>query len=160
MLAALSRTNMATRAQIQATARTFAGTPFKDQHRKKGVNGGLDCVGLVLLVAEDLRISYRDTQEMRGADYLNYSVGLHSMVLDECKKRLVEKSLSQMKAGDVIVMRIDGMTSHAGIVTERKGQLYMIHAFNGGPKCVTEHIIDFKWMRRICGVFEYPGVED
>lgn len=151
---------MATRAQVQEAARGFAGTPFKDQHRKKGVNGGIDCVGLVLLVAESLGIAYRDTQEMRGEDYLNYSVGLHSLVLDECKKRLVEKSLAQMKQGDVIVLRIDGSTTHAAIVTEHKGQVYMIHAYNGGPRCVTEHIMDFKWRRRIAGVFEYPGIED
>lgn len=151
---------MATRKQVQDTARTFAGTPFKDQHRKKGTNGGIDCVGLVLLVAEELGIAYRDTQEMRGADYLNYTPGLHSFVLDECKRRLVEKPIAEMKAGDVIVLKVDTVASHAAIVTERKGQLYMIHAYNGGLYQVTEHIIDFKWRRRICGVFDYPGIED
>lgn len=127
----------------------------------KGVNGGIDCVGLVLLVAEDLGIAYRDTQEMRGEDYLNYSTaGLNSFVLAECKRRLVEKPISEVKPGDVLVMRVDVIACHCAIVTERKGVLYMIHAYNGGPRMVTEHVLDFKWHRRICGCFEYPGVTD
>lgn len=152
---------MITRAAIQAKAREFIGTPFKDKHRLKGKRGGIDCVGLVLLVAEELGISYSDTQEMRGADYLNYSVaGLNSYVLTECRARLNEKPVAQMKAGDVLVMRVPDIPCHAGIVTDRNGVLYMVHAYNTGPKEVVEHIIDTAWRRRVCGVFSYPGVED
>lgn len=153
---------MTTRAQVIAKAREFAGTPFKDQHRMKGKKGGVDCVGIVLLVAEELGICYNDTQEMKGSDYQNYSAqGLNSFVLTECRKRLIEKPVMQMKAGDVVVMRVPDIPCHAGILAERDGHLYLIHALNDGPQGkVTEHILDFKWQRRICGVFEYPGIED
>lgn len=152
---------MVTRADVQAKAREFIDTPFKDQHRMKGKRGGIDCVGLVLLTAEELEISYVDTEQMRGVDYLNYpSTGLNSFVLTECKKRLVEKTINDIKPGDVIVMSVPDVACHAGIVTEQKGVLYMIHAYNSGPQKVVEHILDVKWRRRICGVFSYPGVED
>lgn len=153
---------MTTRAQVQEKAREFIGTPFKDQHRMKGKRGGVDCVGIVLCVAEELGISYTDTQEMRGSDYINYSAqGLNSFVLTECEKRLIQKPIMQMKAGDVVVMRVPDIPCHAGILAERDGQLYLIHALNAeGVGKVTEHILDFKWRRRICGVFEYPGIED
>lgn len=154
---------MATRAQVQATARTFAGTPFKDQHRLKGKRGGIDCVGLVLLTAEELGIGYTDTALMRGSDYLNYNPqSVNSQVLQECVKRLVEKPVKDIRAGDIVVMRAGSSTpSHAAILSSGPdGSLYMIHAYNGGPMCVTEHILDEKWRRRIAGAFEYPGLED
>jgi cell wall-associated NlpC family hydrolase len=154
---------MATRAQVQAVARTFIDTPFKDQHRMKGKRGGIDCVGLVLLVAEELGISYTDTAQMRGSDYLNYNPqSVNSQVLQECTKRLVNKSVKDICPGDIVVMRAgSSIPSHAAIVTAGPGgALYMIHAFNGGPMKVVEHILDFKWQRRIAGAFSYPGVAD
>ena len=157
---------MITKAQVQAKAREFIGTPFKDQHRVKGKNGGVDCVGVVLLAAEELGISYKDTAEMRGSDYLNYRAGgggIDANVLEECQKRLIEKPVKNMAAGDVIVMRVPTIPCHCAILTERNGVLYMVHAYNGsGAKknFVVENILDAQWRRRICGVFSYPGVED
>lgn len=150
---------MTTRKQIQTKAREFIGTPFMDQHRTKGK--GIDCVGLVLLVAEELGIAYADTEEMRGCDYLNYHhAGLNSFVLTECKKRLIEKPIKDMKPGDVIVMAVPDIPCHCGIVSEFGGYTYMIHALNSGAMKVVEHIMDNVWRSRIRGVFEYPGVKD
>lgn len=147
---------------VVCKAREFLDTPFKDQHRVKGKKGGVDCVGLVLLVAEELGISYNDTKEMRGTDYLNYPHdGLNSFVLTECRKRLVEKPIKDIRHGDVVVMRVPDIPCHCGIVADRKGILYLIHALNSGQDGrVVEHILDEKWRRRICGAFEYPGLED
>ena len=149
---------------MQAKAREFIDTPFKDQHRVKGKNGGIDCVGLVLLVAEELGISYKDTAAMRGRDYLNYRTNsLNSFVLLECKKRLIEKPIMDLQPGDVIVMKLPSIACHVGIVTERAGVHYMVHALNSGnkknPGRVTEHILDAKWLHHVCGAFSYPGVE-
>jgi cell wall-associated NlpC family hydrolase len=154
---------MATRAQVQSVARSFAKTPFKDQHRLKGKRGGIDCVGLVLLTAEELGICYTDTALMRGSDYLNYNPqSVNSQVLQECTKRLVNKHVKDIRPGDIVVMRAgSSQPSHAAIITAGPGGvLYMIHAYNGGPMEVTEHILDVKWQRRIAGAFEYPGLED
>jgi cell wall-associated NlpC family hydrolase len=152
---------MATRSQIQTKAREFIGTPFKSQHRMKGPKGGVDCVGIVLLVAEELGIAYKDTQEMRGLDYINYPIdGIGGFVLQECNKRLMAKPISQAKPGDVVVMRVPDVPCHAGILTDVGGVRYMVHAFNSGPEKVVEHILDFKWERRIVGCFEYPGTTE
>jgi cell wall-associated NlpC family hydrolase len=154
---------MITRAQVVAKAREFMDTPFKDQHRMKGKRGGIDCVGLVLLTAEELGICYTDTALMRGSDYLNYNPqSVNSQVLQECTKRLVNKPVKDIRAGDIVVMRAGSSTpSHAAIITSGPGGiLYMIHAYNGGPMKVVEHIMDVKWQRRIAGAFSYPGVEE
>lgn len=127
----------------------------------KGRKGGIDCVGLVLLVAEELGIAYNDTSEMRGKDYMNYPHdGLNAFVLSECKKRLLEKPVKDIKRGDVVVMRVDGVTCHCGIITEGRGTLNLIHALNSNRRVVVEHRLDEVWMQRICGAFSYPGVID
>lgn len=150
---------MITVQQVQDKAREFIGTPFKDQHRVKGQKGGIDCVGLVLLTAEELGISYADTKEMRGSDYLNYrATSLNSFVLTECRKRLIEKPVSKIVAGDVVVMKCPDIPCHCGIISERKGVLYLIHALNSGEMKVVEHILDLNWRKKICGAFSYPGV--
>jgi cell wall-associated NlpC family hydrolase len=151
---------MPTRKQIQAAARTWHGTPFADKGRVKG--RGLDCVGLVLCVAEELGVIGLDGRPMRGADYMDYhSQPAGTLVHDECCKRLIRKLPKDIVPGDIVSMRLPDYPTHVGIITEVGGHLYIIHAYDGllTKKCV-EHILDFKWRRRIVGAFEYPGTVD
>lgn len=150
---------MSTRQEIQSKAREFLDTPFADQGREK--RNGIDCVGLVLLVAEELGISSKDTTALLGSQYKHYrSTRIDGYVLAECKKRLVEKPIAKLQAGDVAVFRLPDVPCHAAVIAERSGVLYMIHAYNGGPKRVVENILDVKWRKRICGVFSFPGTVD
>lgn len=144
---------MITRAQIIACARTWLGTPFRHQGRRKG--SGIDCVGLPLMVMAELGLI--DLRE----EYANYSsqpVG--TLVLDECRRRLIEKPLAEMSPGDVVCLRAPTVPCHVGIVTYLNGGLGLIHAYAGGARCVVEHILDGKWRRRIAAVFNVPGVTD
>jgi cell wall-associated NlpC family hydrolase len=151
---------MPTTAAVIGTAREYVDTRFHHQGRAKGKNGGLDCVGLVLCVAEDLGIKDVQGVEFKRGDYPDYSpqpVG--RFVHEECRRRLVLKSVKDMKPGDVVTMRIPTDPCHAAIISEHGGVLYMIHAYQGTERCV-EHVLSHQWRNRIVGVFSFPEVSD
>lgn len=152
---------MPTRKQIQDVARTWQGTPFADKGRTKG--RGLDCVGLVLCVGEELGVVGADDRPLRGDDYMDYhSQPAGTLVHDHCCKRLLRKLPRDIRPGDIVSMRLPDYPTHVAIITESAaGHLYIIHAYDGllTKKCV-EHILDFKWRRRIVGAFEFPNTVD
>ena len=143
---------MIARTQIVATTRTWLGTPFQHQGRIKG--RGVDCVGLPLCVMAELGV----TDLL--ADYRNYpSQPTGRVVHEECQRRLIEKTMAEMLPGDLLTLRVPTVPCHTAIITDLNGGLGIIHAYNGGPRRVVEHILDAKWRRRIEGVFEFPGIQ-
>jgi NlpC/P60 family putative phage cell wall peptidase len=148
---------MPARADVIAAARAWHGTPFRHQGRIKGK--AIDCVGLVLCVAEELGILDVDGRAILGRDYLNYRAQpLDSFVHQECERRLIQWDLEAMAPGDVVTMRVPDVPCHVAIISELQGNFGLIHAYSSIGK-VAEHILDEKWRRRICGVFTFPGVE-
>jgi NlpC/P60 family putative phage cell wall peptidase len=142
---------MITRDDIVACARTYLGTPFQHQGRIRGLS--LDCIGLPICVARDLGIMDLDSL------YRNYSPEpSDDTVLRECKKMLREKSIEQMKPGDVLCLKVP-VPCHVAMVTMLPPNIGMIHAYSPNDK-VVEHDIDFHWRRRIAGVFSFPFLED
>src|SRR6266478_5345302 len=124
---------MPTRAEVISTARQFVDTPFHHLGRSKGQQ--LDCVGLVLCVAEDLGLKDTSGVQFNRSDYPNYSpqpVG--RFVHEECRRRLVLKSVTDLKPGHVMTMHIPTDPCHAAIISEQGGVLYMIHAYAGGEE--------------------------
>ncbi len=147
-----------TRQMVCETARSYENTPFHHLGRQKGV--GVDCVGLVICVAEDLGLSDVHGVPFLRHDYPDYSPQpLGDFVLLECKRRMSEKIINNMCAGDVITMKVPYSSCHAGIVVERSGVLHVVHSLNSStvPR-VMEHIIDKVWRHAITGVFSLPGV--
>lgn len=147
-----------TRQMVVETARSYEDTPFHHLGRVKGI--GVDCVGLVLCIAEDLGLKDVHGVPLLRHDYPDYSPQpLGDFVMHECKKRLIEKPIGLMLPGDVITMKVPYSACHAGLIMERQGSLYVIHALNSStvPR-VIEHIIDKKWKHAITGAFNLPGV--
>lgn len=145
-----------TGADVERHARSFVGTPFLHQGRRKG--HGVDCVGLVLCVAEDLGLVDRDGRKFLRADYYDYGMQpAGRFVHDECAKRLIVKPQSDLTAGDVLSLRVPHLPTHTAIVALRGEALYIIHAYNGAGS-VVEHILSEPWRRRIIGSFTFPGV--
>lgn len=152
---------MATRAQIEAAARRYVGTAFRHQGRTLG--HGIDCVGLVLCVAEELGVTATDGKSLLMADYPNYGPDPDTTkVFDHCCARLIRKTPANLKRGDVVCMKVPISPTHVGIITEIPGQgLGMVHAYGERhtERCV-EHILDITWRRRIVAAFEFPGTEE
>ncbi len=150
---------MATRTEIQAKAREYVGTPFQHQGRMKGV--ALDCVGLILSVAEDLGIKDTRGVPILRIDYREYGPQPEGLlVLECCRDRLVAKGMGDLKPGDIICTSVPEMPTHTAIIVARDGMFYMVHAYEGGTRKCVEHILDMKWRRRIVAAFEFSGVED
>ena len=150
---------MPTRKQILDVARTYLNTPFAHQGRTRGF--GLDCVGLPLMIAQELNIVDTKGRPMNGGLYSTYTgQPIDTLVLDCCIEHLVRKVVTQLKPGDIVCMRVDNVPCHVGIYDEVNGQPWIIHAYNGGSCKVVEHGIDRKWWRRITAAFEFPGLED
>jgi hypothetical protein len=135
-----------------------ANTPFHQQGRVKG--RGLDCVGIVLCVGEDLGLRYKHGGLIKRFDYMDY--GLFP-VLDqmqaEAEKIFVKKSVESMIPGDILTMRAPFLVHHMAIVSQLQQGFGIIHAYGAVGK-VTEHLLDARWAARIAGVFTYSGVDD
>jgi hypothetical protein len=147
---------MITRASVVRTAREYIGTPFSHQGRLKGY--ACDCVGLVLMVADEIGLFDVHGKPMRKHDYINYcEQPMDGFVHEECVRRLIGKPVSEMKEGDVLTLRVPSIPCHVAIVSTVNGLPGMIHAYSSFNK-VVENIIDDKWLRRVEGCFSIPGV--
>jgi hypothetical protein len=158
---------MPTRGDVERKAREYLWTPFAHQGRIKGRRGRLDCVGLALCVADELGILDRHGVPLLRWDHANYAMQpLGEEILQICLDRLIEKprtaagELPRILAGDVLIMRVPSVLSHAAIASTVHGALGIIHGYGGGTRLTVEHRVDHKWMRRIDSVFEFPGVTD
>src|ERR1700680_1854413 len=142
---------MTTRADIVSKAREYMGTRFVHQGRVKG--RALDCVGLPLMVAEDLGIVDRHGEPIRARDSVNYSPKpLDGFVHEECHGRLLEKPVSSMCEGDVVTVKNPTIACHVAIVARINDYLSVIHAHRGIGR-VTEHILTAELRDKILGCF-------
>lgn len=130
------------------------GAPFKRQGRSLR---GIDCLGLLLSVAEDLGLYDR-----RGAFFLRSDHVVYPRVPDPrliqniCAERL-ELVAGSPIPGDVLTFRSACERAHLAIASSIGPSLGMIHAAEMRPLCrVVEHVIDDKWRWRILNVFRIP----
>lgn len=127
-----------------AAAREQLGVRFKHQGRNPL---GFDCAGLVAFALAqigrtivDVPAYSREPQGGRLAQQLRLNLG------DPVVK-------SDMRAGDVALMKFRGEPSHVGIIADYPyGGFMLIHAFAQERK-VTEHRIDAAWFGYITEVF-------
>lgn len=137
---------------IVAAARAEIGTPFRHQGRISGKS--LDCAGLVLMVADAIGANYIDQQ-----GYSRHpSDGLLESALDS-QPCLVRVPLSDMQAGDVLLMKFSGDPQHlaifAGWSDAYRGE-GIIHAWLQARK-VCEHVLSDEWRGRIVRVYRFVG---
>ena len=149
-------------AEVIAKAREYLGTPHENQGRVKGKK--LDCVGLALCVAEELGIRDKNGEPILRSQHNDYSgQPIGEDLLRICRSRLIEKTLP-LAPGDVLVIAADPKgagkdATHLAIACFIGNIPAAIHAYAGGRQRVVEHVLDHRWMRRIRGVFRFPGVD-
>jgi len=140
---------MITRKEIVAVAKTYVGTPFHHLGRVKKI--GIDCVGIILGVAEELNIPLVILPEFKRYGRRSRQESL-LYYMDE-QFIWVENR----EVGSIAVSWYDRITkepSHLGIVTE----IGMVHT-NGHLKIAIEEHWSPKWAMQIVGFYKYPGVE-
>lgn len=124
------------REKVVEEARKYLGVRWK--HQGRGRNEGLDCVGLIIVVAKGLGY--------KPFDLTNYShyPGAKAIIggLETSCKRIPIKDI---KPGDILMLQVNTPEPwHTAIVTD-KG---MIHAYALNRR-VVEHRIDESWMKLI-----------
>jgi len=131
------------RDMIISSARSYLGTPFQHQGRTRY---GLDCVGLLIRVAHDLKLSTFDVSH-----YGRVPSGrmMQRVLGDVCDP----VALNELQSGDIIHMAFDTQPQHLAIITPYG----MVHADN--QRGVIEHRIDDKWFNRVRGCYAFPGVD-
>lgn len=135
---------MTSGADVVRAARGFLGVPFRHQGRRRDT--GIDCAGLVILVAHELGLSDFDT---RAYGRLPVAERLRGY-LDEHMDRVA----GDWQAGDVLLMTFERDPQHLAIYAG--GTLIHSHAQVG--QCV-EHDLDAQSLKRARGAWRFRGLE-
>lgn len=142
---------MTTPDDVIAAARGWIGTPFKHQHRAKGI--GVDCAGLVIGVARELGL-VEPTWDVTGYGQVPDGVTLAALC-DEHMDRLLHCAPGCV----VLVAWGRGDPQHLGIVgTHPLGGLSMIHAERRRFGRVIEQQLVFSRAMRLVAAFAFRGV--
>jgi len=131
-------------------ARAWLGTPWRHQGRTKH---GIDCAGLVILVGKNLGLINYDTTD--------YQRRTHStQFLKHFKAHLTQKPVMDAAPGDVLLFRDSAFPCHSTIVSEKDGELTIIHAHALRRMVVEEWLGSGDWLSRRVACFAYPKLED
>lgn len=142
---------MTTRAEVVAEAYTWMGTPWRHQHRTKGV--AVDCAGLVIGVARQLGLVPPDF------DFTGYGRQADGTLLAVCEQHMTRLPRDQMAAGDVLVVAVDQDPQHMGLlVPYRHGGLALIHASSTARKVVETRVM-FARNFVFRAAYRLPGVQ-
>lgn len=141
--------------QIVAHARSMLGMRW--EHQARGQGGKTDCAGLVLCVAKEQGFLDWDIP----SDYARTAAP--GEMLAVCRKYLVEITRSELRPGDLVVMRYPE-TNHIGICGDYppspKNHVSIIHATATFPRKVVENRLDDVWLKavgaKLTGCFRFP----
>ena len=150
MTARVCRSNVATRADIVAQARSWIGTPYRHQASLKGV--GCDCLGLVRGVWRELIGTEPERAPPYTPDWAEAS-GAESLA-QAAARHLILVTPADFAPGDVVLFRwrANLPAKHAAIVTSPET---MVHAHDGAA--VAEVALAPWWRRRLAYAFRFPA---
>jgi len=139
------------RAEIVKEARSWIGVRWRHQGRSKKT--GTDCAGVVIGTGAALGLT--------DYDYRTYRAGraVEGFVRHFRAGGARLKRVGDRKPGDILLFEQNGHTSHAGILTEKGGKEFLVHA-QANFRRVVEHRLSDSWVKRITHCFAFPGVED
>jgi cell wall-associated NlpC family hydrolase len=143
--------------EIIRIARTYHDTPYHHLGRIKGV--GIDCLGLIICVAQELGLPVRDKPT-----YSRYATGLNLFQEFEEQCQPCERG-----EGAILIFAMRKLPNHCGIETRLDGQPSVIHAYGPSeerrgerrsPSQVVEHLLGDWWENKIVGVYDFPKAEN
>lgn len=143
--------------QIVASARSYIGTRFAHQGRRKASGsdrGGIDCLGLLVGVAAECRLM-RGGQLLCEADARDYGHIPDSQRLRQAlNNHLISISQFKLRSADILLLSIDNNPQHLGIVGEYNAELTLIHAYAPARR-VVEHRLDEDWRARVVAAYRF-----
>jgi NlpC/P60 family putative phage cell wall peptidase len=155
MLAAAEAPRAVTRAGIVAAARSWIGTPYRHQASLKGA--GCDCLGLVRGVWRELYGREPEAPPPYRAEWAE--TGGEETLLAAARRHLVERPLSGVAPGDVLLFRMapGACVKHCAIVSDVGGpRPKIVHAYWG--RAAVESWLGPWWGARVAARFEFPSL--
>lgn len=138
-----------------ADAYALLGTRFVHQGRKAGV--GLDCIGVVGVIARD-----RGTPEGAAweADRSTHAYGRqpHPRLFSSVERFVDRIPPEDAGLGDIVLTRINERDPQHFAIIVKLDPPYMIHASNSVGR-VVENRLDQKWRSRILRAYRYRGIK-
>ena len=139
---------------IAAQAKLYLGTPFHHQGRSKH---GLDCIGLLVRVLDDLNIDLQG-KPASTFDTQNYGRQPSAPFLTTPLNQLFEKVL-QPQIGDVLLFAIEKAPRHVAIVTDVTGDVMsFIHAYEPYGEVRIDDDLGARWRKRLCDIYRLPSL--
>lgn len=146
--------------KIVSQAETWLGTKYHHQGRLKKNSshlGGVDCIGLIMGVAKELKIKSKNGKYLAEYDRFNYSAISDGKSLTEFLEQHLHKikNSERIKAGDIILFKMFKDPQHVGIATnDEMGNIGIIHCYSGS-KMVVKHLLSPAWIRMIVDVYKF-----
>jgi cell wall-associated NlpC family hydrolase len=140
-------------AEIVRTARRYLGVPFLHQGRTRA---GADCVGLLVLVARDMRLRHRDLltygRNPNPRQLLEALSTSCERIDDPTRPLSPHEVWACSRPGDIVVFWFSGpgAPQHVAIRTERG----MLHTW-ANVRRVVEHGLTDHWRERVHSVWRY-----
>ncbi len=136
-------------------ARRWIGTRFAHQGRRRASQqdaGGVDCLGLLIGVADALTLRDKHGELLSRYDRRDYPKSPDGSTLQQALDRaLVRTTISQ--PGMIALFSLERNPQHLGILSDyREGGLGLIHAYAPARK-VVEHALDDSWRSRMVGCY-------
>lgn len=151
--------SMITPEHIVGQARTWLGTKYHHQGRLKKSQrgpGGVDCLGLVIGVIDELGMQDGNGNALVHADEFNYSMyPERGRLVGSISKHLRQVPVEQMRVGDLLLFRTFKDPQHVGLLTEYPGGgPGLIHCNSSAGK-VVEQPLSETWMRMLTHVYRF-----
>lgn len=114
---------------------------------------GIDCAGLVVMVARALGLSEYD-----ATNYQRRTTG--TLFLKHFSDNMDRKPVQNATPGDVLLFRDGAYPCHASIVAERDGALTIVHAHAPRRKVIEEELDQGDWKSKRIACFSFRGIDD
>lgn len=146
---------MTTRDRVIAEARALLGVRFR--HQGRHAVHGLDCLGLLLVVAERSGLTIAG-QPARALDACDYGSRPDAMRLQATLEQALCLRTGSAQPGDVLLLKIQGAPQHLALVSDypQPGALGMIHAYALARR-VVEHRYDDAWQQATHAIYYFPA---
>lgn len=140
-------------------ARTWLGTKYHHQGRlKKSAkgDGGVDCIGLVIGVTRELKISDGEGNSLVNADEVNYSMyPERGRLVSAIQQHLRRMPVERMRVGDVLLFKTFRDPQHVGLLSDYpSGGVGLIHCNSSAGK-VVEQPLSMAWVKMLTHVYRF-----
>jgi cell wall-associated NlpC family hydrolase len=145
--------------QIVVQARTWLGTHYHHQGRlKKSIRGpgGVDCIGLIIGIIDELGIQDGEGNSLVAADETNYSMyPEQGRLVKSIQQHLREVPIEKMAVGDILLFKTFRDPQHVGLLTQYPGGGPGLIHCNSSAGMVVEQPFSMAWVKMLTHAYRF-----